>query len=47
MNGKKVYYQVKHPETVSLIQTGDKAQPWKIDSNESGNDLKGPLPDKG
>ena len=46
VNGKKVYFQVKHPESVGLVQTGDKTQPWKIDSYESSNDVKGPLPDK-
>ena len=47
ISGKNVYFQVKHPETVRLIQTGDKTQPWKIDSYAASNDVKGPLPDNG
>ena len=47
LGGKKVYHQFKHPEGVGLVQTGDKPQPWKIDSYESSNDVKGPLPDNG
>lgn len=47
ISGKNVYFQVKHSETVRLIQTGDKTQPWKIDSYNASNDAKGPLPDNG
>lgn len=47
IKGKNVYYQVKHPETVRLVQTGDKAQPWKIDSYVISQDAKGPFPDNG
>ena len=47
LKGKPVYFQIKHHETVGLVQTGDKAQPWQIDSYQASNDVKGPRPDNG
>jgi len=45
INGKPVFYQLKHPETLGMVQTGDKTMPWRIDSYKAENKFAGPTAD--